>query len=139
MSLINTMLYDLRAGLAERSARRHLRQLHEQIGRPGLRAAAAEPALAAAIDQHAAAVRDIVGEARPSRCCSLSALSTLPETPTAAPVAGRCVRLSAYARSLLDEHRCSAPGRPQPPDTRYPRDWISLRLVAVCLLAESLC
>ncbi|HEX5118639.1 MAG TPA: DUF6401 family natural product biosynthesis protein [Pseudonocardiaceae bacterium] len=47
-------------GWVEASAQRTLTQLHDLVGGPGLAAAAVVPGLLAAVDQHAAAVRDIL-------------------------------------------------------------------------------
>jgi len=121
----------MRTALAEWSARRHLRRLMETVGRPGLRATAAEPGLAALVDQHAAAVRDIVRDgARPTP--NRGAVATLAPTRTSAG----SVRLAAYARSLLDEQRRSGASIPMPEDgTWRPTDWATLRLIAICQIS----
>lgn len=99
-----------------------LERLHEQIGAAGLVAAAAVPGLAAVVDQHAAAVRDILTVGAGSGVA----------------VAGAVV-LAGYAQGVLDHLR--ERGHP----VRVPRDvagwrhadWASVRLVAVCALARS--
>jgi hypothetical protein len=104
----------------EASARRTLAQLHERIGGPGLAAAAAVPGLLAAVDQHAAAVRDILVLGVES-----------------GGVVG-AVLLAGYARGLLAQGRemgwrFGAPGG-LVGWTRV--DWLTARLVAVCELAR---
>jgi hypothetical protein len=110
------------AVFAEFSARRTLDLLHDQIGTAGLAAAAAIPVLTAAIDQHAAAVRDILAAG----------------VEGSAAVAG-AVLLAGYARGLLDQGhrmgwRLSAPADLW--DWAH-ADWLTARLVAVCALASS--
>lgn len=108
----------------ERSARRVLDRLHEQLGVAGLAAAAAIPGLGAAVDQHAAAIRDI--------------LTTEPGA-VGAGVAGT-VLLAGYAQGVFDHLRES--GRvlrvPEGPLGWPHADWVSVRLLAVCALARSL-
>ncbi|HEX2131231.1 MAG TPA: DUF6401 family natural product biosynthesis protein [Actinophytocola sp.] len=106
----------------ERSARRLLDRLHDQVG-AGLVAAAAVPGLAAVVDQHAAAVRDI--------------LTTGVEAGAA--VAGT-VLLAGYAQGVLDHVREKGGQLRVPADAAgWARaDWFSMRLVAVCALARSL-
>ncbi|MEV2219331.1 DUF6401 family natural product biosynthesis protein [Nocardia vinacea] len=53
-------MFLLGPALLEVSTRRTLNRLHQTHGVPALAAAAALPALSAALDQHAAAVRDIL-------------------------------------------------------------------------------
>lgn len=112
--------------LAERwlqsAARRTLVRLHDQVGARGLVVAAAVPGLTALIDQHAAAVRDILtfGVDQP------------------AGVAG-VVLLAGYARGLLDQ--AAAEGKPVVVPADAPAwvgaDWLCLRLLAVCALANA--
>lgn len=109
------------SAFAEFSAHRALSQLHEQLGRAGLAAAAAIPGLGAAVDQHAAAVRDIVDVG----------------VEDSAAVAGVVV-LAGYARGMLDRAkelgwRFTAPAH-LADWTRT--DWFTARLVAVCALAN---
>ncbi|GAB2651013.1 DUF6401 family natural product biosynthesis protein [Kribbella swartbergensis] len=91
--------------LQEASARRELARLRDRLV-PGL--GSFEPALQAAIDQHAAAVRDILGL-----------------------TAGRAgpVELAAYARGVLDaagEQGWRSPDIP---------DWVTIRVLATVGLA----
>lgn len=109
------------AALAEFSARRALSQLHDQLGAAGLAAAAAIPGLGAVVDQHAAAVRDI--------------LEIGVEGSTT--VAG-VVLLAGYARGVLDKARESG-WRPHAPKefAEWARaDWLTSRLLGVCALAN---
>lgn len=107
----------------ERSARRALDRLNDQVGAAGLLAAAAIPGLAAMVDQHAAAVRDILTVG----------------VSSGAAVAGT-VLLAGYAQGVLDHLRDR--GRPVhvPDDVAgwLRADWVSVRLVAVCALAKNL-
>jgi hypothetical protein len=107
----------------ERSARRVLTRLHEQVGTAGLAAAAAIPALGAAVDQHAASVRDI--------------LTTGVEPGVA--VAGS-VLLAGYAQGVLDHLRETGTPlhAPADPAAWLAADWPSVRLLAVCSLAKAL-
>jgi hypothetical protein len=119
----------MRATVAEWSATRTLRRLTETVGRPGLGAAAAEPGLAALVDQHAAAVRDIVRDG--ARSAARGQVATLAHTRT-----GEMVRLAGYARTLLEEQRRSGASIVMPQDgTWRPTDWTTLRLIAVCQIA----
>lgn len=102
---------------AELSARRVLAHLDTRIGSHGMAAAATRPGLAAAIDQHAAAVRDIltIGVDGPT---------------TLGPIS-----LAGYAQGLLDHAR--AKGWPvQAPAEWTAVDWMTTRLLAVCDLAR---
>ncbi|HVW44168.1 MAG TPA: DUF6401 family natural product biosynthesis protein [Amycolatopsis sp.] len=94
-----------------------LMRLHEQVG-AGLLAAAAVPGLTAAIDQHSAAVRDIV---------------TMGVEGSAA-VAG-VVLLAGYARGLVDAAK-EAGWRFTSPADWTQADWFTARLLAVCALAK---
>ncbi|HEY4023093.1 MAG TPA: DUF6401 family natural product biosynthesis protein [Pseudonocardiaceae bacterium] len=109
------------SAFAELSARRALTQLHDQLGHAGLAAAAAIPGLGAAVDQHAAAVRDIVDVG----------------VEDSAAVAGVVV-LAGYARGVLDKAkelgwRFAAPVH-LADWTRT--DWLTTRLLGVCALAN---
>jgi hypothetical protein len=106
----------------ERSARRTLERLHEQLGKAGLVAAAAVPGLAAVVDQHTAAVRDI--------------LTTGVESGAA--VAG-AVLLAGYAQGIQDHIRERGLTLPIPTDTTEWRtaSWFHVRLLAVCSLARN--
>jgi hypothetical protein len=93
-----------------------LTHLDHTIGGPGMAAAATVPGLTAAVDQHAAAVRDIL------------------VAGVEGPVAG-VVLLAGYARGLLDHAR--EIGRPVGAPTGWARaDWLTTRLLAVCDLAR---
>jgi hypothetical protein len=102
---------------AELSARRVLAQLDVRIGSHGMAAAATRPELVAAIDQHAAAVRDIlaVGVDGP---------------PTLGAVA-----LAGYAQGLLDHARANGQPVGNPLESSG-LDWVTTRLLAVCDLAR---
>lgn len=107
----------------ERSARRALDRLYEQLGAAGLLAAAAAPGLAAVVDQHAAAVRDIL---------------TL-GVESGAAVAG-VVLLAGYAQGVQDHVRERGWQLTVPADTTGWRQvsWYHVRLLAVCALAKNL-
>jgi Family of unknown function (DUF6401) len=107
---------------AELSARRTLAHLQERIGIPGLAAAAGVPGLVAVIDQHAAAVRDI-----------LSYGVDLEGPATAAGV----VLLAGYARGLVDQARELGWrfGAPSLSEGWATADWVTTRLLAICDLA----
>lgn len=107
---------------AELSARRTLAHLQDRIGIPGL-AATGVPGLVAAVDQHAAAVRDI-----------LSYGVDLDGPATAVGV----VLLAGYARGLVDQARELGWrfGPPSPPGGWATADWVTTRLLAVCDLAS---
>jgi hypothetical protein len=95
---------------AESSSRRLLTRLRHQIGRP-----TPLPGLTAAVDQHAAAVRDILAVGVQGSAAGV-------------------VLLAGYARGLLDGAREQGwyPRR----QTDWARaDWITTRLLAVCALA----
>lgn len=106
----------------ERSARRALDRLHEQLGTAGLVAAATVPGLAAVLDQHEAAVRDI--------------LTTGVESGAA--VAG-AVLLAGYARGIQDHVRERGLSLHIPTDATEWRtaSWFHVRLLAVCSLARN--
>lgn len=106
---------------AEFSARRTLRQLHDQFGAAGLVTASTIPGLAAAIDQHSAAVRDILAAG----------------VEGSAAVTG-VVLLAGYARGLLDQAREQGwqPRVPADPEGWTRADWLTSRLLGVCALAS---
>ncbi|MFE3543592.1 DUF6401 family natural product biosynthesis protein [Nocardia sp. NPDC059177] len=97
--------------LLEFSARRHLHQLNTEFGAPAAAAAAMLPALGAELDQHAAAIRDI--------------LEFGVEDSARIPVN---ILLAGYARGLLDHGDEPV----TPPPTWHDADWLPLRLAAVC-------
>ncbi|HWC84161.1 MAG TPA: DUF6401 family natural product biosynthesis protein [Pseudonocardiaceae bacterium] len=105
----------------EASARGRLAQLQEQVGRPGMAAAAVLPALTAVVDQHAAAVRDILAVG----------------VEGSAAVVGT-ILLAGYARGLLDQAR-ELGWRlelPLEPVAWSRADWVTARLLAICDLAR---
>lgn len=102
-----------------RSARRWLRALHDELGTAGLAAAAALPGLAAAIDQHAAAVHD----------------ATTIGLEASAAVAGLLL-LAGYAHGVLTEARAHGWHPPAAGPRGWSRaDWTSVRLAAICALS----
>ncbi|QBS41251.1 DUF6401 family natural product biosynthesis protein [Nocardia sp. CS682] len=117
-------MFLLGPALLEVSARKILNRLHKTHGVPALAAAAELPALSAALDQHAAAVRDI--------------LTLGVEESARVPVS---VLLAGYARGLLDHVREVAADRGAPMTGTAPgdlgswanADWVQLRLASVCL------
>jgi hypothetical protein len=107
----------------ERTARRALDRLNEQLGAAGLLAAAAAPGLAAVVDQHAAAVRDILGVG----------------VESSTPVGGT-VLLAGYAQGVQDHVRERGWQLAIPSDTAgwLRASWYHVRLLAVCALARNL-
>lgn len=101
------------------SARKTLNRLQRTHGAPVLFAAEAFPGLGAVVDQHAAAVRDI--------------LDVGVENSSVVPVS---VLLAGYARGLLEELRDVREPAPQSPEQWLQADWVHLRLAAVCSLAH---
>lgn len=105
----------------EWDAQRALARLMDQIGAAGLAAAAMWPAVSAAVDQHAAAVRDIL----------------VMGVEGAASTAG-VVLLAGYARGLLDQARTDTAAVAAAVGGRWHHaEWLALRLVAVCALSRS--
>ncbi|SCL54645.1 DUF6401 family natural product biosynthesis protein [Micromonospora chersina] len=99
------------------AARSSLTTLTAVVGTAGLAAAAANPGLLAAVDQHAAAVRDSLHGDR--RGLTVAALA-------------------GYAEGMRDaarEHGWVPPA--EPIDWSEP-DWVLTRLLAVCLLTRAL-
>jgi hypothetical protein len=94
----------------------------DQVGLAGLAAAGAVPAVSAAVDQHAAAVRDIL----------------LLGVEGSATVAG-AVLLAGYSKGLLDRAGLdqARPDEAAVGDRRQSPDWLRLRLVAVCALSRN--
>ncbi|HEX6358934.1 DUF6401 family natural product biosynthesis protein [Actinophytocola sp.] len=107
----------------ERSARRALDRLNTQLGTAGLLAAASAPALAAVVDQHEAAVRDIL---------------TLGVESSAA--AAGLVLLAGYAQGVQDHVRARGWQLAIPADRAgwLEASWYHVRLLAVCSLARNL-
>ncbi len=100
------------SGWRDLSARRFLDRLGGEIG-----IAVAVPAgVLAVVDQHAAAVRDILAYG--------------------VPAAAAVVLLAGYAKGVLDE--AAAHGWRVPPIVEWrTADWTTLRLAAVCSLARN--
>ncbi|ASR36792.1 hypothetical protein BAY61_19325 [Prauserella marina] len=96
----------------ESAARRELTVLADRLRNAGLTPGGLSPGALATVDQHAAAVRDIL---------TLSGGRAGP------------VELAGYARGVQDAARDS--GWFLRKDESPNGDWISLRLIAVCLLA----
>lgn len=115
-------MFLLGPALLEVSARKILTRLHKTHGMPALAAAAELPALSAALDQHAAAVRDI--------------LELGVEGAARVPMS---VLLAGYARGLLDHVREAAAehdmtsATPGDLGSWANADWLQLRLASVCL------
>lgn len=105
---------------AEQRAQRWLAGLMDQVGSAGLAAAATLPALLAAVDQHAAGVRDIL---------------LLGVEGSAAAAAA--VLLAGYAKGLLDQagtdgHRLRAAVG----ECWHRADWLTVRVLAICALSR---
>jgi len=118
----------------ENSAQRTLNDLHRRYGAAALTAAARFPAVSADLDQHAAAVRDILE-------LGIEDSSRMPTS----------VLLAGYAHGLLDQVRESADrpapeaalpelsdGAPAEIDGWTEADWLQLRIAAVCMQAGGL-
>jgi hypothetical protein len=102
----------------ERGAQRALNALGQRLA-AGAVALAATPALVAAVDQHAAAVRDILAHG----------------VEGSALVAG-AVLLASYARGVLEHAQQHGWTPPAEPDAWRHADWTSVRLLAVWHLAN---
>lgn len=98
----------------EASARRFLEGIHRTHGEPALTAAAGLPGLSAELDQHAAAVRDILE-------LGVDAPNRVPPT----------VLVAGYIRGLLDERTTPI----APPAEWATAGWLHLRLAGACLQA----
>ncbi|MFE2755374.1 DUF6401 family natural product biosynthesis protein [Actinosynnema sp. NPDC059335] len=105
------------SGWRDFSARRFLDRLSDELGVTAVLASGVPaPGVLAAVDQHGAAVRDILALGVP-----------------AAAVAG-VVLLAGYAEGVLDE--AAARGWTPPAIVDWANaDWLTLRLAAVCHLA----
>ena len=102
---------------AARNARAALLSLSASVGRAGLAAANRDPGLLAAVDQHAAAVRDsLFGDLRP-----------LNE-----------VVLAGYAHGIQGAAQEHGWQLPTGPVDWTAADWVLTRLLAVCALARCL-
>ncbi|PSL52447.1 hypothetical protein B0I31_113119 [Saccharothrix carnea] len=111
------------SGWRDFSARRFLDRLSDELGlaavlAPGVLA----PGVLAAIDQHGAAVRDILAFG-------------VPAAAVAGAVAAGAVVLAGYAKGVLDEAKAQGWDLPAIVDWAN-ADWLTLRLVAVCHLAR---
>lgn len=100
----------MRATWREKNARQWISELSDRIGMAGWAALAITPALAAEVDQHGAAVRDIL-------LLGVEGAGTV----------GAVVLLASYGRGLLD-HAVDADWTPT--------SWLGVRLMAVCQLAH---
>jgi len=98
-----------------------LDRLNAQLGAAGLLAAAAVPGLAAVLDQHTAAVRDILTHGVQSGAA-----------------VGAEVLLAGYAQGVQDHVRERGLTLSIPADTAGWREvsWYHVRLLAVCALAR---
>jgi Family of unknown function (DUF6401) len=106
--------------VADHHAQRWLAGLMDQVGDAGLAAAASVPALLAAVDQHAAGVRDIL----------------LLGVEGSAAAAG-AVLLAGYAKGLLDQAGTDAARlRAAVGECWHRADWLTLRVLAVCALSR---
>jgi hypothetical protein len=105
---------------AEHHAQRFIARLMDQVGAAGLAAAASVPALLAAVDQHAAGVRDIL----------------LLGVEGSAAAAG-AVLLAGYAKGLLDEAGTDGGRlRAAAEECWHRADWLTVRVLAVCALSR---
>ncbi|MDX8029245.1 DUF6401 family natural product biosynthesis protein [Lentzea sp. BCCO 10_0856] len=101
----------MRVTWREKNARQWISELSDRIGMAGWAALAVTPALAAEVDQHGAAVRDIL----------LFGVE-------GAGAVGAVVLLAAYGRGLLDNAA----------DLEWtPASWLGVRLMAICQLAHA--
>ncbi|MFD4637903.1 DUF6401 family natural product biosynthesis protein [Lentzea sp. NPDC058436] len=100
----------MRATWRDKNARQWISELSGRIGMTGWAALAVTPALAAEVDQHAAAVRDIL-------LLGVEGVGTV----------GAVVLLAAYGRGLLEDVADS---------DWTPASWLGVRLMAVCQLAH---
>lgn len=147
-------MYGLLDGVAgsppTRSAREVLQELMSSLGSGGLRAAADNSRLLAAIDQHAAAIRDSLTAAVGAADGPPSTNGPAPDVvPEAAPAdlthAGAAplslASLAGYAEGIRETamtHGWRPPTGPVAWSTAEGEDWILLRLLAVCALARNL-
>jgi hypothetical protein len=115
--LMNGLFSGAAARAARRSAHACLDELTAAVGVSGLAAAAGSPGLLAAVDQHAAGIRD-----------SLSA--------DARPITA--VILAAYAEGVRDAAAKRGWTPPAGEIDWDANDWVLRRLLAVCQLAAAL-
>ncbi|WP_330185087.1 DUF6401 family natural product biosynthesis protein [Nocardia sp. NBC_01503] len=102
------------------SARKTLNRLQRTHGAPAVEAMREFPGVAAAVDQHAAAIRDI--------------LEVGVENSSVVPVS---VLLAGYARGLLEDLRETGLQAPYDSEDWQSAEWVHLRLAAVCALARN--
>ena len=107
-------MFALGPRLFEVSARRYLEGIHRTHGAPAFAAADALPGLSAELDQHAAAVRDIL---------DLGVDTAGRVSPT--------VLLAGYVRGLLEDRTTPLT---EPGDWAC-AEWLHLRLAGTCLQA----
>jgi len=109
-----------------------------RVAAAGLAAAAAIPAVLAAVDQHGAAVRDAL--LVDTAIDPVTAMEALVVGAAGLVVAAPLAHLAAYLRGVLDQ--AHADGW-LPPDTDdhhrwWPgADWVALRITAICALARA--
>lgn len=113
-------MFDVPDVFTQSSAWRWLNRLHDELGAAGLTAAAALPGLSALLDQHAAAVRD----------------ATTLGIEGSAAIAGLAM-LASYGHGVLSHAREHGWQPPADPAAWCAADWTSLRLAAVCALAQT--
>ncbi|WP_067892961.1 DUF6401 family natural product biosynthesis protein [Nocardia vaccinii] len=109
-------MFPLGSALLEVSARKTLNRLYKTHGVPAIIAAEQSPAVCAALDQHAAAVRDLVER-------GLENSATVPPS----------VLLAGYARGLVENSSRAAIIAPRNLTEWARADWLPLRLAAICL------
>jgi hypothetical protein len=114
---MNGLFSGAAARAALRSAHASLDELTVSVGAHGLQAAASSPGLRAAVDQHAAGVRD-----------SLSA-DTRPMS---------AILLAAYGEGVRDAALKHGWVPPEGEIDWTRNDWVLVRLLAVCRLAREL-
>ena len=114
---MNGLFSGAAARAATRSAHASLGDLMDSVGRTGLAAAEQHPGLLAAVDQHAAGIRDSLGvDVRP-----LTA-----------------VVLAAYAEGVRDAAFKHGWQAPEGPIDWAGTDWVLHRLLAACYLIRTL-
>lgn len=107
------------SALLEVSARKTLKRLHKTHGVTALAASHESPAVCAALDQHAAAVRDILELGVENSANS----ATVP------------VLLAGYVRGLVEHSSRAAISAPRDTAGWMHAEWIQLRLAGVCMLS----
>ncbi len=109
-------MFSLGSALLEVSARKTLNRLYKTHGVPAIIAAERSPAVCAALDQHGAAVRDLVERGAE-------------HSVTVAPA----VLLAGYARGLVENSSRDEIIAPRDLTGWVRADWLPLRLAAICL------